>query len=191
MRSSSRLKEQEMGEERTGEDGESQNQGQGHGPIVAPLAPTTKDDFMATDDFKRLLRAYVDVAGLFHTFQPVSKPWQRIVEEETDREFESGVLAFQDGNDVEVGIDDEDPEFWGSLETTRKVVKRVILLINITKFRENACLYSANLVVVDIPEGVEGIGEGAFACCFSLTAVYFPTSLTSIGYLPPSIIATV
>ncbi|GMH60408.1 hypothetical protein TrLO_g3818 [Triparma laevis f. longispina] len=89
MRSSSRLKAQELGGESGGEDGESQNQGQGQGPFVAPTAQTTKDDFIATDDFRRLLRGYVDVTELFHTFRLVSKPWQRIAEEEFDREFES------------------------------------------------------------------------------------------------------
>ncbi|GMH69431.1 hypothetical protein TrLO_g2912 [Triparma laevis f. longispina] len=61
-RSSSKLKAQESGGKRGGEDEESQNQGQGQGPIVAPAAPITKDDFMATDYFMRLLRGYVDVA---------------------------------------------------------------------------------------------------------------------------------
>ncbi|GMH76215.1 hypothetical protein TrLO_g4031 [Triparma laevis f. longispina] len=100
MRSSSRLKAQELGGERSGEDGESQNQGQIQGPLDAVLAPTKKDDFMATDDFRRLLKGYVDVAELFRTFRLASKPWQRIAEEKIDREFESGVLAFHDGRDV-------------------------------------------------------------------------------------------
>ncbi|GMI04486.1 hypothetical protein TrLO_g15459 [Triparma laevis f. longispina] len=68
-RSSSRLKAQNSGGESGGEDGESQNQGQGQGPLDAVLAPTTKDDFMATDDFMRLPRGYVDVADLFYTFR--------------------------------------------------------------------------------------------------------------------------
>jgi len=75
MRSSSGLKAQESGGERGGEDEESQNQGQGQGPLVAPAALTTKDDFMATDDFMRLLRGYLDVTNLFHTLRLVSKPW--------------------------------------------------------------------------------------------------------------------
>ena len=61
---------------------------------------TTKDNFMATDDFRRLLRGYVDVTDLFHTFRLVSKPWQRIAEEKIDEDSESGVLAFHDGNDI-------------------------------------------------------------------------------------------
>ena len=74
IRSSSRLKAQESAAESGWEDEASQNQGQVQGPVVAPAAPTTKDDFMATDDFRRLLRGYVDVVELFHTFRLVSKP---------------------------------------------------------------------------------------------------------------------
>ena len=64
---------------------------------MVPAAPTTKDNFMATDDFRRLLRGYIDVADLFHTFRLVSKPWQRIAEEKIDGDFRSGVLAFHYG----------------------------------------------------------------------------------------------
>ena len=179
-RSSSKLKAQESGGERGGEDGGSQNQGQGQGPIVAPAAPTTKDDFMATDDFMRLMRGYVDVVDLFHTFRLVSKPWQRIAEEKIDGDFRSGVLAFHNGNDVGVGRDDDDL-FWESLRAKRTPVKQVIFLLNITKVGARACWGAVNLVVVDIPEGVDSIGESAFEGCHSLTTVYFPMTLTSIG----------
>ena len=66
-------------------------------------------------------------------------------------EFESGALAFHDGSDVGVGIDDD--EFWEALESKREPVKQVIFLLNITQVGEYACTW-ANLVVVDIPEGV-------------------------------------
>ncbi|GMH93928.1 hypothetical protein TL16_g12760 [Triparma laevis f. inornata] len=108
----------------------------------------------------------------------VSKPWQRIAEEKIDEEFESGALAFHDGSDVGVGIDDD--EFWEALESKREPVKQVIFLLNITQVGEYACTW-ANLVVVDIPEGVESIGGGAFLGCRSLTTVSFPTTLTLIG----------
>ncbi|GMI04487.1 hypothetical protein TrLO_g15459 [Triparma laevis f. longispina] len=94
-RSSSRLKAQNSGGESGGEDGESQNQGQGQGPLDAVLAPTTKDDFMATDDFMRLPRGYVDVADLFYTFRLVSKPWQRIAEDKIDGDFRSGISRWE------------------------------------------------------------------------------------------------
>ncbi|GMH98901.1 hypothetical protein TrLO_g14209 [Triparma laevis f. longispina] len=134
---------------------------------------TTKDNFMATDDFRRLLRGYVDVTDLFHTFRLVSKPWQRIAEEKIDEDFESGVLAFHDGNDIS-------SEEVKAQEERRKPVKRVIFLLNIM-VGENACRFAANLVVVDIPEGVESIGVKAFYWCQNLTTVSFPTTLTSLG----------
>ncbi|GMH69628.1 hypothetical protein TL16_g05205 [Triparma laevis f. inornata] len=172
-RSSSRLKAQEFGGERSGEYGESQIQVQGHLPDVAPAAPTSKDDFMATDDFRRLLRGYMDVTVLFYTFRLVSKPWQRIAEEEIDREFESGVLTNHGGNDINC-------QTANARRERRKLVTRVIFLLNITKVGDGACCYAANLVVVDIPEGVTSIGDHAFCDCSSLTIVSFPRTLTSI-----------
>ncbi|GMH65771.1 hypothetical protein TrLO_g14502 [Triparma laevis f. longispina] len=177
-RSSSRLKTQKLGGERGGEDEGSQNQGQGQGPLDAVLAPTTKDEFMATDDFMRLLRGYVDVAELFHIFRLVSKLWQRIAEEKIDQDFRRGVLAFHGGNDMGVGGDEE---FWDSLRAKREPVTRVIFLLNITKVGRSACAWAVNLVVVDIPEGVESISYGAFCQCHRLTTVSFPTTLILIG----------
>ncbi|GMI03628.1 hypothetical protein TrLO_g10709 [Triparma laevis f. longispina] len=43
-----------------------------------------------------------------------------------------------------------------------------------------ACCCTVNLVVVDIPEGMESIGWCAFCGCSSMTTVSFPTTLTSI-----------
>ena len=86
--------------------GEDEADGGGEGIIVASAAaksPTRKDDFMATNDFRRLLRGYVDVAVLFHTFQLVNKPWQRVAEEKIDGDFRIGVLVFHCGNDVGIG----------------------------------------------------------------------------------------
>ncbi|GMH60654.1 hypothetical protein TrLO_g895 [Triparma laevis f. longispina] len=119
---------------------------------------------------------YMDVAELFHAFRLVSKPWQRIAEEKIDREFESGVLVFHSGKDIrrEVAISD-------AREERMNLVTRVIFFQNITRVGEQACYCAANLVVVDISEGVERIGASAFDQCRSLTAVYFPTTLTSIG----------
>ena len=60
-------------------------------------------------------------------------------------------------------------------------MKRVIFLLDITKVGECACKWAANLVLVDIPEGIEIIGDGALEHCSSLTTVSFPTTLTPIG----------
>ena len=58
---------------------------------------------------------------------------------------------------------------------------RVIFLLNTTKVGEYACYYAENLVVVDIPEGIERIGYETFSRCINLTAVSFPATLTLIG----------
>ena len=63
----------------------------------------------------------------------------------------------------------------------RKLVTRVIFLLNAIKVGDRACKYTENLVVVDIPEGVEIISECAFFSLESLTTVSFPTTLKSIG----------
>ncbi|GMH73845.1 hypothetical protein TL16_g06300 [Triparma laevis f. inornata] len=64
-----------------------------------------------------------------------------------------------------------------------KLTMRVIFLLNITKVGENACAFAENLVVVDIPEGIQSIGWCAFHYCISLTTVSFPTTLVATEYL--------
>jgi len=57
----------------------------------------------------------------------------------------------------------------------------VIILLNI-KVGDFACNFAINLVIVEIPEGIEIIGIGAFDECRSLTTIPFPITLTSIGW---------
>ena len=69
------------------------------------------------------------------------------------------------------------------IKEKHRMVSRVIFLLNITKVGARACVYAVNLVVVEIPEGVERIGAQAFSSCRSLTTVSFPTTLKYIeGY---------
>ncbi|GMI18275.1 hypothetical protein TrLO_g2771 [Triparma laevis f. longispina] len=140
--------------------------------ITNALAPHT-NDFISTIDFKRLFVGFVHVEMLL-VLREVCKGWNDVVVERVDEIFESGEMIVQDGKDIRYG---------GVLarEERRELVTRVIFLLNITKVRINACAWADNLVVVDIPEGVEIIGDGAFRTCRSLTAVSFPTTLKSIG----------
>ncbi|GMI05585.1 hypothetical protein TrLO_g11663 [Triparma laevis f. longispina] len=79
--------------------------------------------------------------------------------------------------------DEEEQEEWlSALEERRKLVTRVIFLLNVTKVGERACCFANNLVIVEIPEGVKSIGKRAFNLCRSLITVSFPTTLTSIVY---------
>ena len=63
----------------------------------------------------------------------------------------------------------------------RKLVTRVVFLLNVAKVGGYALYLAANLVVVETPEGIVSIGESAFEHCRSLTTVSFPNTLTSIG----------
>ena len=104
-----------------------------------------------------------------------SKAWTVIVEEVINRGGADGEMLVHDGNDIS-------KEVAGPREGRRKLVTRDIFLLNITKVGDFACYYAVNLVVVDIPEGVESIGSGSFERCSSLTTVYFPTTFSFIDY---------
>ncbi|GMH99919.1 hypothetical protein TrLO_g777 [Triparma laevis f. longispina] len=136
--------------------------------------PHKRDNFMATDDFRRLLRGYIDVADLFHTFRLVSKLWQRIAEEKIDGDFRSGGLAFHDGKGI------------SGQEAVARQERRKLSTDNFTQMPEfyrhfldylavctlmSMRLWAKNLVIVENPEGVERIGDGAFVRCFSLITV--------------------
>lgn len=45
----------------------------------------------------------------------------------------------------------------------------------------NMALSSTNIVSVDLPDGLVGIGDEAFYSCYQLTAIRFPNGLRSIG----------
>ena len=61
-----------------------------------------------------------------------------------------------------------------------RLVTQVVFLLNITKVGNYACSLAVHLVIVEIPEGVERIGDAAFQGCSNLTTVSFPTSITTI-----------
>ena len=96
-----------------------------------------------------------------------------MVIERVDESVESGSMIVHSGNDLKFSI------HWGE---RRERVMWVIFLLNITKVGDHACS-GANIIVVDIPEGVESIGWNAFYYCCSLTTVSFPTTLIAIGHL--------
>lgn len=52
---------------------------------------------------------------------------------------------------------------------------------NLRVIPEEACMGQEDLTVLDLPEGVEEIGEGAFAACENLTKIRFPSTMRSIG----------
>ncbi|GMH65895.1 hypothetical protein TrST_g7991 [Triparma strigata] len=135
------------------------------------------DDFMHTDDFRRLFVGFLMVDTLV-AMRWLDRKWQAVVENKLT-EFEDepfGEIIVHGGND----ISDEEAYSGARKEKTKQVTK-VIFLLNVTKVGEYACYKASMLVVVDIPEGITIIGDWSFACCSSLKDIKFPKSLTLIN----------
>ncbi|GMH60889.1 hypothetical protein TL16_g03147 [Triparma laevis f. inornata] len=125
---------------------------------------------MFTNDFKRLLVGFV-MGDTLMTLRLATKSWKRVADAFIDEGVRSGELIVHNGKDIEMA---------DSILDKCKFL-RVIFLLNIKKVGEYSCWHADNLVVVDIPDGVESIGDSAFNQCHSLTAVSFPTTSTRIG----------
>ncbi|GMH87050.1 hypothetical protein TrVE_jg13498 [Triparma verrucosa] len=135
------------------------------------------DDFMHTDDFRRLFVDFVMDDTLLE-MRWLDKKWHKVVEKElTELENEPyDKMIIVGGNDI---------SYEESISNARKErmeqVMKVVFLLNITKVGERACEYASILVVVDIPEGITRIGARSFADCVSLKDIKFPKSLKRIG----------
>ncbi|GMH79062.1 hypothetical protein TrLO_g7740 [Triparma laevis f. longispina] len=128
---------------------------------------------MHTPEFWRHFVDFVHVEMLM-VLRLATKGWNAVADALIDEGVRSRELMVHGGKDI------------SNVETQPrkercKLVTRVIFLLNITKIGKYACYFAVNLVVVDIPEGVESIGVNALFRCRSLTTVFFPTTLTSIG----------
>ncbi|GMI15508.1 hypothetical protein TrVE_jg1650 [Triparma verrucosa] len=143
------------------------------------------DDFMHTDDFRRLFVYFVTVDTLV-AMRWLDKKWHEVVEKklielEGDEPF--GEIIVHGGNDMSIYICYGSYEEADSAARERmKEVTKVVFLLNITKVGDYACYVASIFVVVDIPEGITIIGECSFKSCYSLSNVKFPKSLTSIGH---------
>ncbi|GMH83879.1 hypothetical protein TrST_g9404 [Triparma strigata] len=135
------------------------------------------DDFMHTDDFRRLFVGFVMIDTLV-AMRWLDKKWHKVVEKKLieleDEPF--GEIIVHGGNDISLSETRSDAR-----KERMKQVTKVVFLLNITKVGDYACLYASNLVVVDIPEGITIIGDYSFDRCSSLKHISFPKSLTSIG----------
>ena len=135
------------------------------------------DDFMHTDDFRRLFVGFVMVDTLV-AMRWLDRKWHKVVEKKLT-EFEDepfGEIIVHGGNDISDGK---------ALSAARmermKQVMKVVFLLNITKVGVNVCRFASSLIAVDIPEGITSIGKCSFLGCSSLKEIKFPKSLTSIG----------
>ncbi|GMH79300.1 hypothetical protein TrST_g11577 [Triparma strigata] len=135
------------------------------------------DDFMHTDDFRRLFVAFVMVDTLV-AMRCLDRKWHKVVEKKlAEVEDEPiGEIIVHGGNDISEG-----EAVSGAREERMEQVTKVVFLLNITKVGDHACWYATNLVIVDIPEGITSIGEASFLSCSTLKDIYFPKSLISIG----------
>ncbi|GMH86706.1 hypothetical protein TrVE_jg11910 [Triparma verrucosa] len=135
------------------------------------------DDFMHTNDFRRLFVDFAMVDTLV-AMRWLDKKWHKVVEKKLT-EFEDepfGEIIVHGGNDISYS----EAESTERKERMKQVTK-VVFLLNITNVGDNACRYASNLVTVDIPEGITSIGDYSFERCRSLKDIKFPKSLTSIG----------
>ncbi|GMH49396.1 hypothetical protein TL16_g00504 [Triparma laevis f. inornata] len=178
-----RLKTQEISrkrgrEDEEKEDGEEQNEGSAadNSTISTTVStdPAATDQFMHTPEFRRHFVDFVHLQTLV-ALRVATKGWNAAADALIDEGLASGQLMVHCGEDSSGRLNMAQME-------RRKLVTRVIFLLNVTKVGENTCWYAVNLVVVDIPEGVESIGEYAFQSCHSLTTASFPTTLIAIGH---------
>ncbi|GMH74638.1 hypothetical protein TrST_g3984 [Triparma strigata] len=136
------------------------------------------DDFMHTDDFRRLFVGFVMIDTLV-AMRWLDRKWHKVVEKklteiEEDESYEwDGEIIVHGGNDFSSG------EAGFRQESMKQVTK--VVFLNITKVGDHACRFASILVVVDVPEGITIIGERSFGWCSSLKVIKFPKSLTSIG----------
>ncbi|GMI11445.1 hypothetical protein TrVE_jg945 [Triparma verrucosa] len=148
-------------------------EGENNNPAAGPaVTKRTLHDFFYTDDWRRLFIENAPLDTLM-TMRLLCKDWRRVLDKFIDGKIESGGMIVVGGNDLSC-----DEAF--AQEERRSLVTQVVFLLNIAKVGDRACS-RANLVVVDIPEGVEYIGYRSFMYCSSLTTVSFPTTLRLIG----------
>jgi hypothetical protein len=145
---------------------------------AADVTPATGgDDFMHTDDFRRLFVGFVMLDTLL-AMRWLDRKWHKVVEkmliELEDEPF--GEVIVHGGNDIS-GAEAISAARVGKI----KQVTKVVFLLNITKVGEHVCRFASILVVVDIPEGITKIGFRSFWHCSSLKEIKFPKSLTKIG----------
>ncbi|GMH78341.1 hypothetical protein TrST_g3539 [Triparma strigata] len=111
------------------------------------------DDFMHTDDFRRLFVGFVMV-DILVAMRWLDRKWHKVVEKKLT-EFEDepfGEIIVHGGNDK-----GDDEAVSGARVEMIKQVTKVVFLLNIMKVGDRACKFASILVVVDIPEGITSI----------------------------------
>ncbi|GMI06347.1 hypothetical protein TrVE_jg7703 [Triparma verrucosa] len=118
------------------------------------------DDFMHTDDFRRLFVGFVMVDTLV-PMRWLDKKWHKVVEKKLieleDEPF--GEIIVHGGNDISY-----DEAYSGARKDRMKQVTKVVFLLNITKVGEYVC-YNASLLV---PDSLQEYGNNVFWSCSKL-----------------------
>ncbi|GMH75240.1 hypothetical protein TrST_g4322 [Triparma strigata] len=139
---------------------------------------TGGEDFMHTDDFRRLFVGFVIVETLV-AMRWLDRNWHKVVEKkliELEEDEPYGEMIVHGGNDIS-----REEAYSAARKDWIKQVTQVVFLLNITKVGDRACWLASILVAVDIPEGITNIGRSSFSCCSSLKDIKFPKSLTKIS----------
>jgi len=143
---------------------------------------TGGDDFMHTDDFRRLFVGFVMVDTLV-AMRWLDKKWHNVVEKKLT-ELGDDVYV-HGGKNINPFVAWSDRRKKRMKKVTKVVfplnIEKFRYLLNITKVGDFGCTFATNLVVVDLPEGITSIGYASFDTCSSLKVIKFPKSLTYIG----------
>jgi len=129
---------------------------------------STSNTFLETEDFKRYLLPYVTHDTL-PALLDTSVTWRRVLHAFCEKLS----LKTHNGNNVRLFQRDEDTGYHHH--------RKVIFYLNIAQIGDRACGFEVNLRNVDIPDGVESIGESAFYQCINIINVTFPPTLKRIG----------
>ena len=104
------------------------------------------DDFMHTDDFRRLFVEFVMVDTLV-AMRWLDTKWHKVVEKKLNEleegEGEYGEVIVHGGNDISREVANSEAR-----EERMKQMTKVVFLLNITKVGDRACKYASNLVAV-------------------------------------------
>ncbi|GMH88726.1 hypothetical protein TrVE_jg998 [Triparma verrucosa] len=106
---------------------------------------------------KQFMRHFLDILpiDMLMTMRALGGEWLEVTDTFIDGKVESGVMMVHDGDDMNWVVDEE----------RRLLVTQAVFLLNITKVGSRAFMWADNLVVVEIPEGIESIGSFAFQEC--------------------------
>ena len=121
---------------------------------MVSTVPATTDQFVYTPEFRRHFVEFVPGDTLMR-LRLATKGWKAAADVFIDEGVRTGAMIVRGSRVVQRPTE--------AKKGRLKLVTRAIFLLNITKVGDRACHSAVNLVVVDIPEGVESILLQTFA----------------------------